>query len=225
MGWTTCFTASEWKYQGSRRVVDRRKECDRLLTWTSKDKDGNIIAVNNVLKSAMVGSTYYAAVEKKKTDGTREVWAAVFLTCGRSSDGTIWGYKDMDETMEPYYYDCPAGILALLTPTDNERANNWRKACRENLAKKAADRKNPQPLYAPTGIDITVEGRSWIISSAYYRSAHCYNGVRFSKAKFHKPDTAMKCFLHNFGTVAQKREFADSGRECPSEWKGLVVVP
>lgn len=223
MGWTTCFYASEWKYQGGKRIVDRRKECDKMLTWTSKDKDGNVIAVNKVLKSAMVGSTYYAAVEKKKTDGTREVFAAIFLTCGRSSDGTIWGYKDMDETMGPCQYDCPASILALLTPTEYEYANEWRRKCREKMIKKAEERKNPPKLYSPTGVEITVKGKSWVITSKEYRATYPFTGVRFSKARFHTAENAMQCFLHNYGTDGQKLEYALSGRECPVAWKGVAA--
>ena len=40
--------------------------------------------------------------------------------------------------MGPYYYDCPKGILDLLTPTDNECANDWRRKCREKKEKKSS---------------------------------------------------------------------------------------
>jgi hypothetical protein len=36
----------------------------------------------------------------------------------------------MDETCGPYEKKCPLSILNLLTPTDNEWANEWRKQCR-----------------------------------------------------------------------------------------------
>jgi len=52
-------------------VIDPRAECDR------------IIGADRVLKSAMVGSTYYAAV--KSSDGT--ILAAVFLTKRRPTFG------------------------------------------------------------------------------------------------------------------------------------------
>lgn len=224
MGWTTCFTATEWKYVGGRRVVDRQKECDKMLTWDAKDMDGNVIAVNRVIKSAMVGSTYYAAVERKKADGSREVWAAVFLTCGRSSDGTIWGYKDMDETMGPCEDRCPAKILALLSPTDSKYANEWRQRCRENLRIKAEERKNgPKPLYAPSGVKIWTEGKSWLISSDHYTSTTYYRACKFSKAKWKKDEYAMRAFLDHYGTDTQKAEYAASGRDCPKEWKEVAA--
>ena len=223
MGWVTSFHATEWKYQGGRRVVDRRKECDRLLTWDNRDKDGKLITSNRVLKSAMVGSTYYAAVEKKTADGSTDVWAAIFLTCGKGRDGTVWGYKDMEESSMPYYFDCPSGILSLLTPTDDKRANEWREKCRERLRKKAEERKNPPKLYAPTGVEITVKGHSWVITSQNYRATNNFSGVRFSKAKFHNSDTAIMIFLYHYGTPEQKHEFAMSGRVCPIEWKEVAA--
>lgn len=83
----------------------------------------------SVLKSCMVGSTYYGAVKHKDSNN---VFAVVYLT--KVSDGDF-GYKDMDETCHPYCYDCPKSILDLLTPTDDVNANNWRKKCYEKLSK------------------------------------------------------------------------------------------
>lgn len=112
MGWTA-YPANFFKKNGS---VDRKAECDSYSGLTDR---------YNVLKSAMVGKVYYAAVK----DGvTESVFAVVFLT---QVDNGEFFYKDMDETMQPCYYKCPKGILKLLTPTDNEYANTWRKTCHE----------------------------------------------------------------------------------------------
>ena len=80
-------------------------------------------------------------------------------------------------------------------------------------------RKNgSNPLYAPNGVEITEKAESWVITSREYRASHPYTGVRFSKAKWHESDRAMRAFLYNFGTSEQKRRFAASGRECPASW-------
>ena len=80
-------------------------------------------------------------------------------------------------------------------------------------------RKNgSKPLYAPNGVEITEKGESWVITSREYRASHSYTGVRFSKAKWHESDNAMRAFLYNYGTIEQKRLFAASGRECPVGW-------
>lgn len=217
MAWTHCFDGRR-KADGT---IDRRYECDRLCTWRTKDESGKVISSGEVLKSAMVGSTYYAAVRNK--DG--KVWAAVFLTCGRTKfDNTAWGYKDMDETMGPNEDKCPASVLAMLSPTDDADALEWRERCRKNIAKAAEIRRNgPKPIYAPTGVTVTVEKQSWLITSEFYRTHTRYTACRFSKRKWRESDVAVKLFLAHYGTDCQKAEWAASGRECPASWKGVAA--
>lgn len=70
--------------------------------------------------SAMVKGVYYAAISS--SDDPARLSAVICLTKWnpRAADHMVFGYKDMSETMGPYNYDCPARILDLLTPTDNE---------------------------------------------------------------------------------------------------------
>lgn len=102
-----------------------------------------------VLKSAMVGSTYYAAVKKTifKT-GTKpekeSVFGVVMLTAVDNKDYFNFSYKDMDESAGPGYYDCPKGILDMLTPTEYEWAKEWRERCYENIKKKKESRRTQQ---------------------------------------------------------------------------------
>lgn len=106
-----------------------KDELDKLLTWTSEN--GN---QHRVLKSAFVGSTYYAAVETAVAGGGRSVWAAVCLTkTDRRKDE--WGHKDMSEDMGPVESKCPMSILKLLTPTKSDYANEWRKRCVAHASK------------------------------------------------------------------------------------------
>lgn len=106
--------------------VDRKLECDDLYTWATPKKKVRVI------KSAMRGSIYYAAVEI--TTGIESyVLAAVCRTYGtdRHDPYFNFGVKTMIEDNCPAYYDCPKGILDLLTPTDSKAANEWREKCRE----------------------------------------------------------------------------------------------
>lgn len=128
MGWTS-YHATFYKDNGA---VDRKAEIDNM--WNT---DGKF----EVLKSAMNGSTYYGAIKREN-----EVFAVVYLTSGDSKDYFNFSYKDMDETMCPYYYDCPIGILKLLSETDNECALEWRKNCYERHNQKKAEKKNPNSL-------------------------------------------------------------------------------
>ncbi len=52
----------------------------------------------------------------------------------KDPDGFNFGYKDMDESMGPFLYNCPERILNLLTPTEYESARDWREKCRQRLA-------------------------------------------------------------------------------------------
>ena len=151
MGWTS-YNAYHYKTVKGRRVVDRKAECDYL--FKDEDSFNGKYRLKN-LKSAMVGSTYYAAIEQTEIENpkNRSVTAVVCLTSMDMKDHFNFAYKDMTENSGPYKYDCPKGILDLLTPTDNEYANKWRKLCREKLAKK----KDPNALKnLPIGTQIKV---------------------------------------------------------------------
>jgi hypothetical protein len=64
MGWTSYY--ADVKYRNGRPYIDRKAECDKLFNWDAKNESGEITGNVRVLKSRMVGSTYYAAV--KTTD-------------------------------------------------------------------------------------------------------------------------------------------------------------
>jgi hypothetical protein len=147
MGWTEYHAQKQ--YKNGKFFIDRKAECDKLfndsmVTW---DDDRKVIGKFEVLKSSMVGSTYYAAVKRTKFATETEpeissVFAAICLTSTNVKDYYNFAYKDMDESCGPYQCDCPKSILDLLTPTESEFANEWRKQCYENIAAK----KNPNSL-------------------------------------------------------------------------------
>lgn len=126
MGWVS-YHATFYK----KGAIDRKAECDNEMTATSENG-----TKWEVLKSAMRGSTYYAAVKRTNPDGSSYVFGVVCLTSVDRKDYDNFAYKDMDETMGSYKYDCPLSILDLLSPTDNEYALEWRKKCRENAQNK-----------------------------------------------------------------------------------------
>lgn len=80
------------------------------------------------LDVALTFKEMYAAVELiHKDTGKREV-VAICAMLQYTRDGHYnFGKKMMDETMGPYMYACPRRILEMLTPTDNEFAQGWRK--------------------------------------------------------------------------------------------------
>ncbi|MFZ5650718.1 MAG: DUF6927 domain-containing protein [Bacillota bacterium] len=90
-----------------------------------------------VLNCAVVNlSTAYIGYETNSC-GKKEVIGVICLLCFKTRDPLYnFGYKDMEESMGPYQYDCPERILKLLTPTNDENALNWREKCRENIRKR-----------------------------------------------------------------------------------------
>ena len=56
-------------------------------------------------------------------------WIACFLLECRSFHGVrSWGYKDMDESCEPYYYNCPEKYLTMVPEVACE---DWREGVRQ----------------------------------------------------------------------------------------------
>lgn len=204
MGWVA-YCASHYKYVKGKRVVDRKAECDSI--FGSEDSYNGAYHLKN-LKSAMVGSTYYAAIERTNKDNPEDriVFAVICLTSTDMTDYHNFAYKDMDETCGPYKCDCPKGILDLLTPTDSEFANAWRKKCYEAHAKK----KDPNALKnLPVGTKIKVV---MPFDTKYHRKgqevvlAKCWNwrGNRTGWYKGSMKFTAglMKYFEDSFEVIA-----------------------
>lgn len=131
MGWTS-YSAKYYK----KGKVDRIAEVKSLFENDEK---------YTILKASAVGSTVYLAIEKV-TDNEKIVFGAVYLTSTNMKEYNNFSYKGMDETCGPNQIDCPESILKMLTPTENEYANEWRNDCWENIRKKQEKRKNPNSL-------------------------------------------------------------------------------
>ena len=117
---------------------------DFMAKQFNYEKDGRS---GKILDCAIVKfRTYYAAYEVKAADKPTEVIGLVCLL-GYAKDYYNFGYKDMTEDMGPCESECPDRILNLLTPTTSEYATEWRKRCREAIAKRAvAKRVTPGTL-------------------------------------------------------------------------------
>ena len=118
-------------------AIDKKAEIDELYAWQNDTKKYEVV------RSCMVGATYYAAVKATVlSTGEAETFAAVALTHTNNRDYFNFGVKTKEESMGPCEDHCPASILSLLSPTDSEYANNWRERCRKNIEAK----KDPHAL-------------------------------------------------------------------------------
>lgn len=121
MGWSSYPINLCDNYVNNKGEFDRKAFLDH--EWNAQTDE----AQWKVLKSSLVGSTWYAAIEHTIfcTEETT-VFAMVVITS--IEHGEFW-YKELSEDMGPYHYDCPVGILKLLSPTKSEYALEWRKNC------------------------------------------------------------------------------------------------
>ena len=89
--------------------------------------------------------------------------------------------KTMDETMGPFYYDCPKRILKMLSPTDNEAALEWRRKCAESG-------KKPGVTKLPVGTRLRLKNYhkpgEWIVKISKFNNRRRYvdwdHRVRFT---------------------------------------------
>ena len=138
MGWTSIHAPVE--YKNGIHVINRKEVCNKIFTDKMVDvTTKKVIGKYEVLKSAVNGTTYYAAVKATRfaTETTPEnsyVFAIIVLTSCNTKEYYNFSYKDMNESCGPNQYKCPKYILDMLSPTDNEYAKEWRETCYKNIA-------------------------------------------------------------------------------------------
>lgn len=110
------------------------------MGWTFKTTRGTKAEIKNEILASLgaysilhrtVGNHLWVAV--RPLGEVEEGCVLLFLL--KSSRG-CWGYKDMDEGMGPYYYDCPESVIAAAGPTTKPLALAWRAKVREYHAEK-----------------------------------------------------------------------------------------
>ena len=121
MGWTSCHNPFN--------TVD---EFFRDQFTRTHDKDGNQIFFpqgKGVLKNIR---EYYLPVYKANED---RYFMFVALVDLKPKDGFDICYKDMDESMGPFYYNCPESLLKIVeqSPPRNEDAAEWRAKVRQRI--------------------------------------------------------------------------------------------
>lgn len=109
-----------------------------LFGWnTRKELADHLIQGNGVhtLKHCFAGNNLWAVQEVDTTDGKRIRFLALYLIKGRNNSRDGWGYKDMDETAGPYYYNCPLSYLDMVPDPMTTHSTPWRERVRKYWAK------------------------------------------------------------------------------------------
>lgn len=112
-------------------AIDRKAEVDEHFNWSNDKKKVEVV------RSCMVGSTYYGAIKiTNLSTGEAETIGVVVLTHTDRREYYNFGIKILEETAGPCEDHCPASILSLLSPIEAERALEWRERCWANIKKK-----------------------------------------------------------------------------------------
>lgn len=122
-----------WVYTNRPKGMPLKKFFEQEFGLDKPEAKGKILDCASNFRAAYMAYEFYVGDK-------REVVALVCAIHYVPNDpaGYNFGYKDMDETMGPVESECPARILDLLTPTDNEYALRWRQRCRDNLSRRAS---------------------------------------------------------------------------------------
>lgn len=99
---------------------------------------------STLLKYSVVGNIAYALSEHPVAGEEGKTFKIISVIKIVKYDGEF-GYKDMDESMGPFYYDCPKSILKEST-IQTETAIKWRNDCVEYAKNKKSHVKKIKDL-------------------------------------------------------------------------------
>ena len=113
-----------WTYTYKERGISVKDFFAHEFDYQKSDEEGG--KYGKVVDCSASLSEAYLAYEIGDHNGKQRVIAIVCLMHHAPKSAYNLGYKDMDESMGPYNYNCPKRILDLLTPTEYEQAREWR---------------------------------------------------------------------------------------------------
>lgn len=136
MGWL--FTA------GSTR---RNLIAERARAWTTEGAEGMTVTstcLAHCYRGGAFSGVLWAVWKRTFTKDDQPVRPVErWITCDllRYQKDYGWGYKDMDESMHPYFYSCPLKYLEMV-PIDQYGGNaEWREGIRAFHARKREKRR------------------------------------------------------------------------------------
>ena len=115
-----------------------RKELveERTRSWAGAGADNTVVSTVSLAhcyRGNPFSGVLWAVWERTSTkDGQQAQPTERWITCDllRYQKDYGWGYKDLDESMHPFYYSCPLGYLEKV-PIDQYGGNaEWREGVR-----------------------------------------------------------------------------------------------
>jgi hypothetical protein len=114
--------------------TDSKQDLIRDLTMPQDCPERD--TVFRTLKQCVRGNVLWTLHESGKVGETRK-WIGCYLLAKHGGD--TWGYKDMDESMGPCYYNCPISYLdAADEPQEGGYAVEWRAKVRALATEKSS---------------------------------------------------------------------------------------
>jgi len=120
---------------------------ERAKNWETTGAEGIVVASNclaHCYRGGAFSGVLWAVWERTfAKDGEQVKPVERWITCDllRYRKDCGWGYKDMEESMHPYYYSCPLKYLDMV-PIDQYGGNaEWREGVRANHARKRERRR------------------------------------------------------------------------------------
>ena len=140
---------------------------ERTALWDNKNNSNNtkdhyvsFVCLKNCFKGSSVAGTLWTVWEithfNKLDDSvikTERFIGCDLLRYSNYRNSHSWGYKDMDESMGPYIYNCPLSYLPMV-PCPGGCAEEWRKGVLEHhrirQEKLKAKRAKAKGIYTPS---------------------------------------------------------------------------
>jgi hypothetical protein len=121
--------------------------------FTSENQDFRWSLTDLYIKG---GQAYGIHHQEDRKTGIVMHEAIVFLLSFKKDE---WSYKEMGESVHPYYYNAPKALLDKidsLFPPMNDNAKAWRESCRKHQAKKGITLKDGQVVKFAKTLDFRV---------------------------------------------------------------------
>lgn len=131
---------------------------------------------DKVVYGKQYGAVCYLAVKTTNhVTGESRTSGVVVLTSIRKNDTHNFGTKFISEGMGPHYYRAPKRLINMLSPTDSEFANEWRRQCLENVGKSTRRSKDAALLRSlPEGTIIRIGDPAGTRVAPHIFSGHRY---------------------------------------------------
>jgi hypothetical protein len=115
---------------------------------------GNEVSKTTALAKSVKGNQLWVVFETVKGE-VQERFIALFLLASQKGYG--WGYKDMDEDMGPFYYNCPLKFLKMQPLARNDSSKEWREGVKKYWqknkdAKKMLGKLQPGVVFKTKGL-------------------------------------------------------------------------